>query len=198
MAKKVVYSKGFEGFSDFVYVDLLPDVKRPRQFNMNVILTLTFAVVLSFVLVYMPFRSTTEDFEEVNGLNNDLIHELLLTNEELDGYEIDLNTIAFENDILELSLYKVDYNNLIDDLQILIELKNINYSTNLTQISYNSILNTFDIEVESTSNDIFNYLNNGFLNLEWVSSSLYSQPVQLSGAVLWVSTFTIGVDIDAE
>lgn len=198
MAKKVVYSKGFEGFSDFVYVDLLPDVKRPRQFNMNVILVLTFAVVLAFVLVYMPFRNTTDEFEDVNGLNSDLRHELLLTNEELHGYEIDQITILFEDNIGELALYKVDYNYLLDDLKILIELKNINYTTELTRISYNSILNTFDITVESTSNDIYNYLNNGFLNLEWVSYSTYDQPVQVTGAVLWNSTFTIGVDNDAE
>ena len=198
MAKKIVYSKGFDGISDFVYVDLLPDVKRSRQFNMNVIITLTFAVVLSFVLIYMPFRAATEDFEELNGLNNDLKHELLLTNEELVGYEINLETISFEQRIDILKVYKVDFNNLLDDLEILIDLKNINYSTTLTEIRYDATSNRFEITVESTSNDIFNHLNNDFLNLNWVALSSYSQPEQLTNAVLWRSTFTIGVDRDAE
>jgi len=198
MAKKIVYSKGFDGVSDFVYVDLLPDVKRSRQFNMNVIITLTFAVVLSFILIYIPFRAATEDFEELNGLNNDLKHELLLTNEELVGYEINLETISFEQRIDILKVYKVDFNNLLDDLEILIDLKNINYSTTLTEISYNASNNRFEITVESTSNDIFNHLNNDFLNLNWVAISTYSQPEQLTNAVLWRSTFTIGVDRDAE
>lgn len=198
MAKKLVYAKGFDGVSDFVHVDLLPEVKRSRQFNMNVIIALTLAVVLSFVLIYMPFRAATEEFEEINGLNNDLQHELLLTTEELYGYEINTDTIAFEDQIDFLVLQKVDFNNLLDDLKIIIALKNINYSTTLTEISYDSNLEQFSIVVESTSNDIFNHINNDFLNLGWVSNSTYSQPVQLQDAVLWRSTFTIGVDSDAE
>ncbi len=198
MAKKIVYSKGFEGISDFVYVDLLPDVKRSRQFNMNVIITLTFAVVLSFIFIYMPFRAGTEEFEILNSKNNDLKHELLLTNEELVGYEINLETISFEQQINVLIDYKVDFNNLLDDLQILVELKNINYSTTLTEITYNAVSGNFDIIIISTSNDIFNHLNNDFLNLQWVDNSVYSQPTQLQDAVLWTSTFTIGVDLDAE
>lgn len=198
MAKKLVYSKGSGGVSDFVYVDLLPDVKRARQFNVNVIIALTLAVVSSFVFIYMPFRAATENFEELNGLNNDLKHELLLTNEELIGYEINLETITFEQEIDLLVLNKVDFNNLLDDIQLLIELKNINYSTTLTKISYNASSNNFSIIVISTSKDIFNHLNNDFLNLDWVSNSLYSQTEQLTDALLWRSTFTIGVDKDAE
>ncbi|KFZ26449.1 MAG: hypothetical protein KQ78_01390 [Candidatus Izimaplasma bacterium HR2] len=198
MAKRIVYAKGYNGLSDFVYVDLLPDVKRSRQFNMNVIITLTFTVVLAFVFIYMPFRTATEEFEVLNGLNNDLKHELLLTNEELIGYEINLETITFEQQIELLVVYKVDFNNLLDDLQILVDLKNINYSTTLTEIYYYADLSSFEITIISTSNDIFNHLNNDFLNLNWVATSSYSQPEQLQDAVLWRSTFTIGVDRDAE
>lgn len=198
MAKKIVYSKGTDGVSDFVYVDLLPDVKRSRQFNMNVIITLTFAVVLSFVLIYMPFRSATSDFEKLNGLNNDLKHELLLTNEEFVGYEINLDTITFEQKIDDLKVNRIDFNELLDDLKIAISLKNINYSTTLNDISYNATNRTFVIIVESTSSDIFNYLNNDFLNFSWVSSSEHSQPELLTNTVLYRSIFTIGVDTSAE
>ena len=79
MAKKIIYSKGTGIKSDFVYVDLLPDVKRSREFNINVIIVITIAVVLSFVFIYIPYSRATVIFEESNGLNNDLNHELLLT-----------------------------------------------------------------------------------------------------------------------
>ena len=86
MANRHVYMKGN---NDFVHVDLLPDVKRSRQFNVNVIVELTLAVVLSFVLIYIPYSRAIVDFEESNGINNNLKHELLLTQEEYDGYEIE-------------------------------------------------------------------------------------------------------------
>jgi len=191
MAKKIVYSKGFDGVSDFVYVDLLPDVKRSRQFNMNVIITLTFAVVMSFVLIYIPFRAVTEEFELVNGINNDKKHQLLLTNEELIGYEINLETIEFETQIDKLEQSKVDFIDLFYDIKQLVRSKNINFTTTLEKVTYNSSTNTFDIMVESTSKDLFNHLNNDFLDLDWV-------PDQLSNIVLWQSVFTIGVDNDVE
>ena len=199
MAKKVVYSKGFDGISDFVYVDLLPEVKRARQFNMNVIIALTFAVVLSFVLIYMPFRNATEDFEELNGLNNDLKHELLLTNEELVGYEINLDTITFEQQIDMLIIYKVDINTLLGEIQSLVNVKNVTNYTVITHIEYDSTLNTFEIVIESTLKDNFTKLNNDFLGMDWVSSSSFPPPPEeLPGGNLYRSTFTIGVDLDAE
>ena len=82
MANKHIYAKSASGISDFVYVDLLPEVKRSRQFNMNVIGALFLGVFLSYVLIYMPFRAATEQYETLNALNNDLQHELILTNEE--------------------------------------------------------------------------------------------------------------------
>lgn len=199
MAKKIVYSKGYDGVSDFVYVDLLPEVKRARQFNMNVIIALTFAVVLSFVLIYMPFRTATEDFEVLNGLNNDLKHELLLTNEELIGYEINLETITFEQQIELLVVYRIDFNVLLGELRSLVEAKNVNNYTVITHIEYDSTMNSFEIIIESTLKNNFLKLNNDFMGLTWVSGSIYiSPPEALLGGTLYRSTFTIGVDVDAE
>lgn len=199
MPKKIVYSKGFDGFSDFVYVDLLPDVKRARQFNMNVIIALTFAVVLSFVLIYMPFRTATEDFESLNGLNNDLKHELLLTNEELIGYEINLETITFEQQIEMLVIYRIDFNILLGEIRSLVEVKNVSNYTVITHIEYDSTMKSFEIIIESTLKDNFLKLNNEFMGLDWVSVSSYIAPPEaLFGGTLYRSTFTIGVDLDAE
>ena len=66
MANKHIYAKSASGISDFVYVDLLPEVKRSRQFNMNVIGALFLGVFLSYVLIYMPFRAATEQYETLN------------------------------------------------------------------------------------------------------------------------------------
>lgn len=198
MARKIVYSKGFEGTSDFIYVDLLPEVKRSRQFNVNVIMALTLGVVLSFTLIYIPFRARTEEFEDLNGLNNDLKHELVLTQEEFVGYEIDLSAIAFETQLDGLKDYRVDVNNLLDDISILVENYNSNSTTVITHVTYSASYSVFEITVESTSTTNLNRLNNDFLNLDWVVSSQYGQPVQLQDAVLYRSTFTLGVDRDAE
>ena len=77
MAKKHVYSKDTTGFGDFIYVDLLPDVKRSRQFNVNVIIALLYAVVVGFIFIYLPYSDAVFHYEELSGINYDLKHELL-------------------------------------------------------------------------------------------------------------------------
>ncbi len=49
--KKNVYQMDASGYGDFIYVNLLPEVKRSRQFNVNVIITLLFTIVIGFVLI---------------------------------------------------------------------------------------------------------------------------------------------------
>ena len=84
MAKRHVYSKDTHGYGDFVYVDLLPEVKRSRQFNANVIIALLYAIVLGFFLVYRPYSSAVFDLEAKYSENYDLKHELTLTQEEFE------------------------------------------------------------------------------------------------------------------
>ena len=175
MAKKIIYAKGTGIKSDFVYVDLLPDVKRSREFNINVIIVVTIAVVLSFVFIYIPYSSATVVFEESNGLNNDLTHELLLTQEEYAGYEIDLNDLK-------------------DDLEIVIDV----YDGYLNKIIYNAESRTIEVTIQMTTRLMYDTLNNSLLNISWVENSEYIAPRLLSNGIMYESTFTIGVEENAE
>ncbi len=194
MASKHVYSKASKGTNDFIYVDLLPSVKRARQFNVNVIAALFLFIFLSFMFIYMPFRTATERFEELNAINNDLRHELELTQEEFIGYEINLDTIAFEEEIDNLDTYKVDFNNFFDDVVLVIDAQ----GGKITYINYSASNSTMEVTVLHSSPFTFNILNNDFLELTWVETSQFSIPTRTGDAVLYSSTFTLGVDRDVK
>ncbi len=194
MAKKIIYAKGTGIKSDFVYVDLLPDVKRSREFNINVIIVITIAVVLSFVFIYIPYSSATVVFEESNGLNNDLTHELLLTNEEYAGYEIDLDALAFQAKIDAIKVSKTDFNDFRDDLEIVIDV----YDGYLNKIVYDAESRTIEVTIQMTTRLMYDTLNNSLLNIPWIENSEYVAPRLLSNGIMYESTFTIGVEENAE
>lgn len=190
MAKRIVYAKGTHGFNDFVYVDLLPDVKRARQFNVNVIIALLVLVTATYVLIYIPFSAKIFEFEELNVLNQDLSHELTLTQEEYAGYEINIDNINFEGDIEFLAEMKVDLKSIIDDVNIAVT----NNDGRVSLISYNSELKTLTIEVLMVIDTNYSLLNTDLLRLNWVERSNYSKPLPQSDGFSFVSTYEIGVD----
>ena len=194
MATKHVYEKSIGSAGDFVYIDLLPEVKRSRQFNMNVIAALFLGVILSFILIYMPYSKATATHESLNALNNDLVHELMLTNEEFIGYEINLDTIVFEEDIDLLKTFKVDFNNYLDDIELL---TTVNGGT-IIYTFYNAETAEFQVTVIISSPFTYNILNNDLLELDWVATSIYTTPSRTGDAVLYTATFTLGVEQDAE
>ena len=191
MANRHVYMKGN---NDFVHVDLLPDIKRSRQFNVNVIVELTLAVVLSFVLIYIPYSRAVVDFEESNGLNNNLKHELVLTQEEYDGYEIDLDAIAYQSKIDLIKDSKTDFNSYKDDLEIIVDV----YDGRLSQITYDAQSNSIKISIQMTSMLMYDTLNNSMLNIPWINNISYVSPRLLSNGVMYESAFTIGVENNVE
>jgi hypothetical protein len=194
MAKKYVYQKSETGVTDFVYIDLLPEMKNVRHFNVNVIIALLLLVVSAFVLIYLPYRNATVEYEELNGLNFDLKHELLLTQEEVQGYNIDTSVIGFQNDINDMKEYKLNFNNYIDDLVIVTQLQ----SGRITEIAYSSDTNLFTVQIAIVTPFTYNILNNEILNLAWVSRSTYSTPTRLNGEVEYISTYEIEVNTDVE
>ena len=193
MAGKHIYSKSFSGVSDFIYVDLLPEVRRSRQFNVNVIAALFLGVALSFVLIYMPFRTLTEQFEELNSLNNDLNHELVLTKEEFVGHEINLDNIVFEEKINTIEDLRVDFNNYLDDAELVADLN----SGTITSVNYSAESSSLEITIITSSQFAYSIINNDFLELDWVAYSEYTNPNIYSG-ILYSSTFKLGVDTNVE
>lgn len=194
MPKKIVYQKSETGVTDFVYIDLLPEMKSLRHFNVNVIIALLLLVVSSFILIYIPYRNATIDKEELNSLNNDLQHELILTQEEVVGFEIDTTVINFQEDINDLKDYRIDFNNHINDLALVTSLQN----GRIVEIQYDFNSQTINMKVAIVSTYTFNMLNIDILNLNWVTSSVYNTPTTFAGDVEYTATYQIGVDLNAE
>lgn len=190
MAKKHVYSKDTHGYGDFVYVDLLPEVKRSRQFNVNVIIAMLYAIVLAFFLVYRPYSAAVFELEDKYSSNYDLQHEFSLTQEEFDGYEIDVNAIQFEKDIEAANKLRIDFNNLLDDLELRIDQN----SGVFESISYNAESATITLTVSFADQFRYNTLNTDIKGIDWVSDSSYIIPSDGSN----VYTYEIGVDYNVE
>jgi hypothetical protein len=192
--KRQVFQKDETGYGDFIYIDLLPDVRRSRQFNVNVITILLFGVILMFFLIYRPYSEAVFEYERLNSINNDLRHELLLTQEEFRGYEIDLDVIAFAEDIDDISSLKVNFNNLFDDIELIVD----SYSGDIALVSYDTELETLEIDILSVSQFAYSNINNQILNLDWVNNSRFTTPEPLSNNVEYKATFIIEVNYDVE
>ena len=200
MADRKVYSKSSTSRSDFVYVNLLPDVKRARQFNVNILLIVFFTVLLTGIIVFIPYRNRTEELSTLNGNNSDLGYALILANEELRGYEINLNTINFYNRLTEVSNLTVDVNSYISEVQAEINtiLQSPLVNGEVTSFNYDLENNTLEVVVRFSSISTFTTLNNRFNDLDWVITSTNTEPVQSGVLVLYESTYSLEVDYNAE
>jgi hypothetical protein len=194
MPKRHVYSKDTTGYGDFVYVDLLPEVRRARQFNMRVIVLLLITITVTFVLVYLPYSNATFELENINSENNDLVHELALTQEEYEGYEIDLDAIQFQEDISAMKITETDFNNLYDSIQIYVDVNN----GRIKDVNFNLNNETIIFTVSMVNSYRFTTLNNQILDIDWVATSVYTDPVRYGNDVEYTAQFTIGVKYDAE
>ena len=190
MAKRHVYSKDTHGYGDFIYVDLLPEVKRSRQFNVNVIIALLYAIVLGFFFIYSPYSKAIFDLEDKYSENYDLQHELSLTQEEFDGYDIDLEAIVFEEGIESAELLRIDFNNLLDDLELRIDQNDGVFES----ISYDAELAIITLAVSFDDQYRYSTLNTDILGIGWVDSSTWFLPSDNS----YIYTYEIGVDYNAE
>ena len=192
--KKNVYIKGQYGVSEFIYVDLLPEVKRIRQFNGQVVVVLLMFVILSFVFIFIPYRTLTTEFEETNGLNSDLKQELVLTQEEFAGFEIDMTTINFASDINGMENFIIDYEAWLGDIILLANQYNANIETENLNLEESS----FDVTLSMSTFYRFEELNSTIQNIPWVSVSEYSTPQKVGDQILYESTYSLGVIVHAE
>lgn len=192
--KKNVYIKGQFGVSEFIYVDLLPEVKRMRQFNGQVIIVLLMFVILSFVFIFVPYRGLTTEFEEKNGLNSDLKHELELTQEEFAGFEIDMTTINFASDIDGMNNYIVDYEDWLGDIILLAN----QYNANIEDVNFSLVNSSFEITLSMSTFYRFEELNSTIQNIPWVTMSNYSTPQKVGDQILYESTYSLAVTVHAE
>ena len=102
--------------ADFIEIDLLPNVRRPRVFNANVLLVVLLIVVLSFLLIYLPFASRqsvlNENLEEYNDFN----YRLELVNQEISGYGIEAERLRYLGVIADIEDLNGDF---FDQIEVL-------------------------------------------------------------------------------
>jgi hypothetical protein len=192
--KKNVYIKGQVGVSEFIYIDLLPEVKRIRQINGQVIIVLLLFVILAFSFIFFPYRGLTTEFEEKNGLHSDLTHELALTQEEFVGFEINMTTINFEKYIEGISNYVVDYEEWLGDVILLAN----QYNANIEDIDFSLEGSQFDITISMSTFYRFEEMNSAMQNIPWISLSSYSTPQKVGDQILYESTYSLAVIVHAE
>lgn len=191
---KHVYAKSEHGIGDFVYVDLLPEVRRPRQFNVNVILSLFFAVIAVYILIFIPVTRKTSELESLHSWNNDLQHEFSLIEDEFDEYNIDLTVIDFEDNIDNLDTLRVDFNFLLDDVELQVN----EVSGGISFISYSAEDSKLRVTVQLVDRYTYDTLNQNFFNLPWVTYSSKTDPEKNGAEVQFSATFTLEVDPNVE
>lgn len=190
MAKRHVYQKAMHGYSDFVYVDLLPQVKRARQFNVNVIVALLFMIVLTYILIFVPYTNYIVEYEELKAENQDLTHQLKLTNEEYAGYEIENDVIIFEDHINQISSLKVD----LKDVMLDIEQDISNNDSDWVTFYYSADQQIINVIVQTSDYVNYSLIKSDLLSRGWVEYANYEQYKLLGDGHTYESTYTIGVD----
>ena len=188
MAKKHVYQKSSTGVSDFVYVDLLPQVRRARQFNINVIVAGTLAVVATYFFIFIPYRAQTELFEEKNGMLNDLNHRLTLKQEEQILHEIDMSVIRFEEEKNELVDLSVNFNKLILDVDEEIT----EHSGTIKEVFYSAETGFLQVKVTHIQELYDPTFQEALINIDWVLS--VSRDNKNFNGDYWEFTYTLEVD----
>ncbi|MFW5864889.1 MAG: hypothetical protein ACOCUE_02395 [Candidatus Izemoplasmataceae bacterium] len=193
MANRKFQSKGQQTTNEFILVDLLPDVRRPRQFNVNILLIVLFAVILSWIFIYFPLSNRQETLNNVLEENNDLQYELLLVNEELTGYNIQMNRVNFLDTVNTVSMHQINYQTYYDELEALVN----NYGGDVWFVRYSAVNSRFELMVELNTQIEFRSLNWDYGDLPYVDESSYTALQQTSNFT-YTAIFTIEVNIDAE
>lgn len=151
---------------DFIHVDLLPDVKRPRQFNINVIYVVLFAVLLSFLLIYWPLSNRQETLTTVIEENQDLSHELSLMRAVRNGLNLEPEQISLYNLQNRIDDLAVDYFGYYETINAIMESEP--YNAQVIRFEYLAATNTFDLLVTIEREDFMDFLYEDLVGLPFV------------------------------
>ncbi len=179
---------------EFIYVDLLPDVKRPRQFNANILFVVLFGVALSWFIVYMPLNARQEELNRVSEIRHDLQHQRALIAEEISGYRIDEARFDFYNQLRLIESLEGDFQLQYQPLRTSIEQRD----GQLISLNYDHFASTFRIQVSLANVFMFENLMFDLLELDFVERVSYDNPQPVSGSIRHRATYTIEVNRDAQ
>ncbi len=187
--------------SDFIHVDLLPEVKRPRQFNVNIVFIVLATVVLTWLIIYIPLSSRQETLDSVLERNNELTYERDSLRGIISENRIEEERVELAESIEEIAALQQDYDFYIDDFENAIVF--IDSSGLLTTFRYNAVTNEIVFGVVYRIN-VDGY--NPFRNLEFELLSIpYVEEVSRTpssqvapGSTRYFSRFTVEVSRLAE
>lgn len=186
---------GDEDQNAFIEVDLLPQMRRPRQFNVNVLLIVLVAVFASWLLIYLPLNGRQDELDEALERNNDLTNEEVFINETIDSYGIEAERIDFQDNLETARGLQTNYADQLAGIDNAIHV--IEPDGRFTDVSYNAVGNRFDVDVALTRQISFQNVNIEILELDFVQDSSYTSPVPIDDTSWYRARYTIEVDPDA-
>ncbi|MFW5838919.1 MAG: hypothetical protein ACOC1L_07315 [Bacillota bacterium] len=193
MANRKYQGRSVSGTNDFIHIDLLPNVKRPRQFNVNILLLVLIAVFASWLIIYLPLTTRQDRLDNALEERSDLQYQLILVNEERVGYNIEQERIAYANYVTvveDLQIDFMEYHDAIKDA--------IGSQGTIVSVYYSAIENRFLFDIEAINESTFTTIDFAIVDLPFVQSTNYSiSYVQGSGSNL-LASYEIEVDLYAE
>ncbi len=193
MPSRKYQGKNREG-SDFIHVDLLPEMKRPRQFNVNIIFIVLIAVSLSWLLIYLPLNDRQSDLDSAYESQNDLQSRVELTDDIIATYRLDPERIDFMNDIESIRALQGGYGDYEDGVSAAV--LSADSSGRLLDFNYNAVTGEIEATVSLTRSLYFSDLEIELLEAEFVD--YVDIPASEPDGARHVSQVVIGVDDDAE
>ncbi len=195
MARKF-QKKSVRTSNDFIQIDLLPEVKRPRNFNVNILLLVLIAVVASWLVIYLPLTERQETLDRTLETRSDLRFERDLLREEIVGFNIEQNRLDLQEKVLRAEALGVDFFYYYDWFEDIIVTRD---TIEIDLVDFDAVSGVFYIDVLAPSSSSFRNIE--FLLVEELGDVLIS--IQYDVATLPVgnrsfATFILEVDFDAE
>jgi len=187
--------KGDDEQSAFIEVDLLPQMRRPRAFNVNILLIVLVAVFFSWVLIYIPLNGRQDTLDDTLETNNDLTNELEVINDIVDRYGIERERIDFQDQLEMARPLQSEYADNLSEIEEAITI--IETDGRILSVSYNAVENRFDLVITLRRVISFSNVNIEFLELDFVSGSSHTDPEPISGSTRYRAAYTIEVSDDA-
>lgn len=193
MANRKFQGRSVSGTNDFIHIDLLPNVKRPRQFNVNILLLVLIAVFASWLVIYLPLTTRQERLDDALEDRSDLQYQLLLVNEERVGYNIEGERLVFAEALSSaesLQIDLLDYHNQIAN--------QINSNGMIVFMHFDHNTNVFSYDVIASSNTDFVTIDFELVELPFITSSSYTVINTGGNGSNMEATFEIEVIFNAE
>ncbi len=195
MARKF-HKKATRTSNDFIQIDLLPEMRRPRNFNVNILLLVLIAVVASWLIIYLPLTTRQENLDNALETRSDLRFERDLLLEEIVGYNIEQDRLTLQDRLQQAEALGIDFFYYYDWFE---EIMLTRDTVDIVLVDFDAVSGIFYIDVLAPSTSSFRNIE--FLLIEELGDTLIA--IQYDVASLPVgtqrfATFILEVDFDAE